>query len=87
MTLSSMQIALVMAPAVFVGPFDGPGWTSSVLWTFAAALLRIVDTLHSTNCVVSFSIFLSMVAVISFVDGEFTAYLTFSIEHELMAVT
>jgi hypothetical protein len=69
-----MQIALLLAPAVFVGPFDGPGWTSCVLWTFAAVLLRIIDTFNCTNCVVSFVIFLSMVTAISFVDGEFAAH-------------
>jgi hypothetical protein len=72
-----MQIVLVLAPAVFVGPFDGPGWTSCVLWTFTAALLRIIDTFHSTNCIVSFSIFLFMVAVISIVDGEFAAHFSY----------
>ncbi len=62
---------MVIAPAIFVGPFDGPGWTSCVLWAFAAAILRIVDTSQSANCVPCFTIFFSMVATISSVDGEF----------------
>mmetsp|Transcript_60785 Transcript_60785/g.127375 ORF Transcript_60785/g.127375 Transcript_60785/m.127375 type:complete len:443 (-) Transcript_60785:576-1904(-) len=69
-TLRFAQIALVMAPAVFVGPFDGPGWTSCVLWAFTAAILRIVDTSQSANCVPCVAIFLSMVAVISSVDAS-----------------
>jgi hypothetical protein len=66
-----LQIALVMAPAVFVGAFDGPGWASCVLWAFAAALLRIVNTSKSANYVPCLAIFLVMVTVISCVDGEF----------------
>jgi hypothetical protein len=60
----------MMAPAVFIGPFDGPGWTSCVLWSFAAALLRIIDTSQSINCAPCVVIFLAMVVIISSVDGE-----------------
>jgi hypothetical protein len=64
-----------MAPAVFIGSFDGPGWTSCVLWAFAAALLRIVDTSQLGDCVLCIVIFLIMVAAVSSVDGEFLLHL------------
>ncbi len=60
-----------MAPAVFVGPFDGPGWTSCVLWAFAGAILRIIDTSQTANCVPCVAFFLFMVTGISSVDGKF----------------
>jgi hypothetical protein len=64
-----LQIALGSAPALFLGSFSGPGWTSCILWAFAGLMLRVICSPKLIVCAPCIGVYFLMVAAVSAADG------------------